>query len=278
VERAREAERPTRVPSPPSLPPPQRRRVLDHLVLLPQRQRVLLRGARERARKTRRGARARRRAATDQAPPSPPLPPQVDEDYIQDDFNLSGLGSAVPFYDYALDLILDADTPSADALTEEQHELVESAAEVLYGLIHARWVVTARGLAAVLVKHRAGDYGRCPRVACAGAPVLPLGPSDVPRQATVAVFCPACRDAYHPRSRAAAALDGAYFGTTAAHLLLLTHPSARVAAAGGGGGGKPAPRVFGFRVHAASLEPPPPAPGAAPGAVGAGAGADARRR
>ena len=123
------------------------------------------------------------------------------------------------------------------------------------GLIHARWVVTARGLAAVLVKHRAGDFGRCPRVACAGAPVLPLGPSDVPRQATVAVFCPACRDAYHPRSRAAAALDGAYFGTTAAHLLLLTHPSARVAAAGGGGGGKPAPRVFGFRVHAASLEP-----------------------
>lgn len=67
---------------------------------------------------------------------------QVDEDYIQDDFNLSGLGAQVPYYDYALDLILDADAPGADRLTEEQHELVESAAEVLYGLIHARFVLT----------------------------------------------------------------------------------------------------------------------------------------
>ena len=79
---------------------------------------------------------------------SPPLfslsPSQVDEDYIQDDFNLSGLGAQVPYYDYALDLILDADAPGADRLTEEQHELVESAAEVLYGLIHARFVLTGK--------------------------------------------------------------------------------------------------------------------------------------
>lgn len=67
---------------------------------------------------------------------------QVDEDYLQDDFNLSGLGAQVPYYDYALDLILDADAPGADRLTEEQHELVESAAEVLYGLIHARFILT----------------------------------------------------------------------------------------------------------------------------------------
>jgi len=161
---------------------------------------------------------------------------QVDEDYIQDDFNLSGLGAQVPYYDYALDLILDADAPGADRLTEEQHELVESAAEVLYGLIHARFVLTGefipdvffclpaessegerregrrakkkkkggkrdafskkkkktqnsgRGLAAVLEKWRSGDYGACPRSACAGQPVLPLGPSDVPRAATVRVW------------------------------------------------------------------------------------------
>jgi hypothetical protein len=52
----------------------------------------------------------------------------------------------VSYYDYALDLILDADTPSAEILTDEQHELVESAAETLYGLIHVRCAQTCRCL------------------------------------------------------------------------------------------------------------------------------------
>ncbi|XVE65204.1 hypothetical protein DITRI_Ditri07aG0162300 [Diplodiscus trichospermus] len=126
---------------------------------------------------------------------------EVDDDYVQDDFNLCGLSSQVPYYDYALDLILDVESSHGDMFTEEQNELVESAAEMLYGLIHARYILTSKGMAAMLDKYKNYDFGRCPRVYCCGQPCLPVGQSDIPRSSTVKIYCPRCEDIYYPRSK-----------------------------------------------------------------------------
>ncbi|KAH1118518.1 hypothetical protein GYH30_047330 [Glycine max] len=126
---------------------------------------------------------------------------EVDDDYIQDDFNLCGLSSQVPYFDYALDLILDVESSHGDMFTEEQNELIESAAEMLYGMIHARYVLTSKGMAAMLDKYKSYDFGRCPRVYCSGQPCLPVGQSDIPRSSTVKIYCPRCEDLYYPRSK-----------------------------------------------------------------------------
>ncbi|XP_027359766.1 casein kinase II subunit beta-1-like isoform X5 [Abrus precatorius] len=169
---------------------------------------------------------------------------EVDDDYIQDDFNLCGLSSQVPYYDYALDLILDVESSHGDMFTEEQNELIESAAEMLYGLIHARYILTSKGMAAMLDKYKNYDFGRCPRVYCSGQPCLPVGQSDIPRSSTVKIYCPRCEDIYYPRSKYQD-IDGAYFGTTFPHLFLMTYGQLKPP--------KPSqsyvPRVFGFKLH-----------------------------
>eukprot|EP00741_Cyanophora_paradoxa_P003138 tig00000670_g3047.t1 len=189
---------------------------------------------------------------------------EVDEDFIEDGFNLCGLRAQVNLYDEAIAMILDRELPNPN-LTDEQHQLVEASAEFLYGLIHARFILTSRGLSAMLEKYKNVEFGRCPRVFCQGQPVLPVGLSDIPRQRTVCVFCPRCEDVYYPRSSRAAQLDGAFFGTTFAHLLLMTYndmvePKQAQQ--------KYVPRIYGFKIHkerSAIDSMPPPEPQQATG-------------
>jgi casein kinase II subunit beta len=174
---------------------------------------------------------------------------EVDESFIQDAFNLSGLSSQVPFYDLALDIIQDLESPEEENLAADQKDMVENAAEMLYGLIHARYLLTSRGMYAMRDKFAAVDFGRCHRVYCEGQPVLPIGQSDILRHTTVNIFCPKCKEIYFPKSSRHGNIDGAYFGTTFPHLFLMTFPQLAV-------DNEPdshfVPKVYGFKIHSSS--------------------------
>ena len=70
---------------------------------------------------------------------------EVDLDYVTDNFNLTGLKALVPLYREAL-LILS--TPYTGSSSYSAHELLS--ARLLYGLIHARWIASAKGMAAMV--------------------------------------------------------------------------------------------------------------------------------
>jgi len=192
---------------------------------------------------------------------------EVERSYIEDGFNLYGLRACVPSFSDCLDLMLDRIGPDD---SDDSH-LTQSAC-TLYGLIHARYIITAHGLDAMYNKYAAKEFGTCPLLQCNGQPVLPVGIKDEVGVDTVKVFCPKCQCVYHPppiRSRGGSwTVDGASFGTTFPHLFLMTFSN--LVPDGLSSDSVYIPRVFGFRVHqsarqrngtsnlVASSTPPPP--------------------
>lgn len=184
---------------------------------------------------------------------------EVERSYIEDGFNLYGLRACVSNFSDCLDLILDRIGPDD---SDDSH-LTQSAC-TLYGLIHARYIITAHGLDAMYNKYAAKEFGTCPLVACGGQPVLPVGLKDEMGVDTGKIYCPKCQKVYHPppvRSRAttnSTGVDGAAFGTTFPHLFLMTFanlvPDPLTTET------LYVPRVFGFRVHKSARQRTTPVP------------------
>lgn len=102
--------------------------------------------------------------------------------------------------------------------------IIESSAEVLYGLIHQRFICSRAGIQQMSEKYELAHFGICPRTNCEGTRTLPVGLSDVPQEDTVKLFCPSCLDVYVPPNSRFQNVDGAFFGRTFGALFLLTFP------------------------------------------------------
>ncbi|KAK5055112.1 casein kinase 2 regulatory subunit [Exophiala bonariae] len=170
---------------------------------------------------------------------------EIDEEYITDRFNLTGLNTEVHYYQHALDLITDVFDLDCE---DDMRETIEKSARHLYGLVHARYIVTTRGLAKMVDKFKKSDFGRCPRVLCDSHPLLPFGPSDNPGLKSVKLFCAKCEDIYNPKSSRHAAIDGAYFGSSFHNILFQVYPALVPVKTRR----RYEPKVFGFRMHAAA--------------------------
>ena len=196
---------------------------------------------------------------------------EVSEEFIEDDFNLTGLQNQVPMYKEALEMILDVEPEEEEDDDEEEEEeeedeedddndavmrdengdripyrrsdrkhmkmasdlsVIESSAELLYGLIHQRYITSRPGIQQMADKYELQHFGSCQRVFCNQARVLPVGCSDIPGQETVKLFCPSCLDIYNPPNSRFQSVDGAFFGTTFGCLFFMTFPEFDVSAKG----------------------------------------------
>jgi len=171
---------------------------------------------------------------------------EVPRSYITDNFNLYGLRSQIAGFTDALETILDSCPSDSD-------DSSDTAAAELYGLIHARYIITARGMDQMYRKYLEEEFGICPRAYCDGQPVLPIGLRDDIGLDHVYVFCPKCEEIYSPspRSEDLELVDGACFGSTFAHLFIMqynVHPPKPVR--------NYTPRIYGYKVFRHDLPLP----------------------
>lgn len=167
----------------------------------------------------------------------------VDDDFIMNTFNSYGLKNKVPAFNFAFELLRKGTCNFSRAqeygLTKED---IEAQTELLYGLLHARYIMTKPGLQAMYTYWQEKRFPRCPRVFCKDAVCLPYGDSEEPGKSKVKMYCMCCGDVYNISEMK---MDGAFFGPNWVHMFMTKYKAAipretkKVYV----------PKIFGFRIY-----------------------------
>lgn len=174
---------------------------------------------------------------------------KVDEEYMLDEFNLKGLNHYVPDLRHTIRVILGEDASDSEEEPPETKHDIGKYAEIAYGLIHARYIQTPKGMKQILHRYQKGVFGTCPRVYCDHQPLLPYGQSETPGISPVCFYCPRCQDLFTAQKARHEHIDGAYFGPNFAHIFIVQYSLIKPKQEFTG-------TIFGFKMHESSNNHP----------------------
>ena len=171
---------------------------------------------------------------------------RVDNNFIQS--KASKIKDQFPFTHLpeALEFLLNGRTEISNNIMEE--------AKILYGLIHAQYLMTEAGQEQMLAKFHNHDFEKCPRTLCKNCQCLPFGSKSIYGKSKLQLFCPNCTDSYNIPGNDNRTLDGSFFGPDWFHFLLQKHPEDPELFPPE----PPAPfvpKIYGFKVYNPSLHP-----------------------
>jgi len=132
----------------------------------------------------------------------------IDENFLQSQVSFYGLNQHVPHFSHASHAVRGKNYSVDDYDQDKIVKLIESC-QLLYGLLHARYILTEEGIAAMKTLYSRHIFGKCPRLNCDNQPLLPIGTTTTPGIDTAKCYCPRCHDIYETGSK----YDGAFFGT-----------------------------------------------------------------
>lgn len=163
---------------------------------------------------------------------------RIDNDYLMSSSNYYDLKSHFCNFSSAVDLIRVGSSDKVDPSVEKE-------AMVIYGMLHARYLMTESGIQAMYAKYKKKEFQQCPRAFCKGFRCLPYGLSEKVEQHSVRMFCPNCFDVYNAANTKFRCIDGAFFGSNYIHMFLekyknlVSNEPKRVYV----------PKIFGFKIY-----------------------------
>mmetsp|Transcript_53595 Transcript_53595/g.107404 ORF Transcript_53595/g.107404 Transcript_53595/m.107404 type:complete len:262 (-) Transcript_53595:1825-2610(-) len=144
----------------------------------------------------------------------------IEKDFIEDEFNLIGLNFQFSDLDMSLGVILN----NSYSKKKNKVAIKNETLELLYGLLHSRYIFTTLGIHKIFKKFSDGLFGICSGFYCVNSRLLPFGSSDTPNRSILKFFCPKCKNLFRNSFQNDKKVDSSFFGSSFLFFFLSAYP------------------------------------------------------